>query len=455
MKLKNNPLLSSALYLALGSFFSKLLGAVYRIPLTNLVGGQGLGLYQMVFPIYCLLLDFSGAGFPNAISKIIASNSNNSYFNENKLLKDSVKLSLILGTLGFVFMLFLAKPISISQGDENAFLGYVFLSPAIFFVSLLSCYRGYFQGKINMIPTAVSQIIEQAVKLVLGLFFASIFMPNIPLAIGGATLGVSVSELVAFIYLFLLYKIKGKNRIMLSSNSYDNSSFFSNARLISKTAMPITLISLAIPFSQVIDSFIIINLLNGYRTDSTILFGLLTGSATTVINLPVTLCYGIATSVIPLLSSQKNKETQEKSGDRARSLTLLLSFPCTILMIIFAPLIVNVLYGSLSAYEKSVTINLIKMMAVNVTLLSFLQTQNAILTGTERTYYALIGLGAGIVVKIILSIILIPIKKLNIYGGAIAIFACYFTACLVNFILSKVKGAEYGNKKHRYRQLVS
>ncbi len=456
MKLKNNVFLSGAVYLALGSFFSKLLGTVYRIPLTNLIGGEGLGLYQMVFPIYCLLLDFSGAGFPNALSKMIASSD----YLENekrtkKLLIDSIKLSLVSGLFGFILMLVFAKSVASLQGNKDAYLGYVFLSPAILFVSLLSCFRGYFQGKMNMLPTAISQVIEQATKLILGLAFASIFMPNIPLAVGGATLAVSISEIVAFLYLFLTYKIKNKGEKLRTLQKDQDISFKKNSLLIIKTAVPITLLGLIFPISHVADSFIIINVLNGYRSDSTALFGLFSGSATTVINLPVAICYGIATSVIPLLSSEKDEIKQEKSADRARNLTLLLSVPCTILCLIFAPLIVRILFTSLTVKEKEITINLIRIMSVNITLLSFLQTQNAVLTGKGRTYLAIIGLSVGVVVKIILSIILLQIEKLNIYGASIAVFACYFTACLVNFILDKVKVNRYEGKKSCNRQLAN
>ena len=149
MKLVKNTFINGAVYLALGSFFAKLLGAVYRVPLTNIIGGKGLGLYQMIFPLYCVLLDFSGAGFPSAISKIIASYGAENEYKSQKLLAHSLILALILGIGGFVLMSVLAKPIALAQGNKDAYLGYVALSPSVLFVSLLSCYRGYFQGKLN------------------------------------------------------------------------------------------------------------------------------------------------------------------------------------------------------------------------------------------------------------------------------------------------------------------
>ena len=141
-------LLFGASYLGVGAFVSKLLGALYRIPLTNLIGANGLGLYQMIFPVYTVILDFAGAGAPNAISRLIASeNSLDKSVHAQKILKVSIKLFSILGLIGAIFMLTFSFLIAKLQGNINATLGYVFMSPAVFFVSLIACFRGYFQVK--------------------------------------------------------------------------------------------------------------------------------------------------------------------------------------------------------------------------------------------------------------------------------------------------------------------
>ena len=172
MKIKSK-LLSGALTISVGAFIAKVLGAFYRIPLTNIIGVESLGLYQMIFPLYCILLTISSTGIPNSLSKLISEGNN-----AKAVLTTSLKTFSVLGAIGSLIMLALGYPIAFLQGDFRAGLGYILLSPSVFIVSVLSCYRGYFQGSGNMKPTALSQVIEQLVKLTFGLFLGYVFRSN-------------------------------------------------------------------------------------------------------------------------------------------------------------------------------------------------------------------------------------------------------------------------------------
>lgn len=446
--MENRKIIKGSLLLAAGAFLSKLIGAVYRIPLTNLLGGEGLGLYQMVFPVYCVLLDFSGAGAPSAISKLISENDRDYGAN---LLKGSIRALSSAGVVGAVLMCVFALPVSTAQGNANAYAGYIFLAPAVFFVSVISCYRGYFQGVMNMIPTAVSQIIEQATKLCFGLLLVNFFKSDTVKAVAGATFAVTLSELVALLYLFATYKIHEKRNGI--SVIFDKSIFKLQLGKLVKYTILVTLIGIAIPLSQVLDSFLIVNILSGYRTDATALYGLYSGAATTVINLPVSLCYGIATVAVPAVSGAK-KNDKSRYAARTLFLTFAVSVPFAVLCFAFSPFAVKVLFGRLSAIEREITVKLIRYLSVNVVFLSFLQTANSVLIGSGKLFYPLIGMGAGITVKILLNVFLLPMPKLNIYGGVIAVIACYFTAGLINLILIlKLKVKNAGKKFDRGQYL--
>ncbi len=436
--------------LGLGALVAKLLGAFYRVPLTNIIGGKGIGLYQTVFPVYMLLLDFSGAGVPSAISKLISSKSENRQKYAYNYLITSLKLLLIVGVFGTFLMAVLAYPLGLIQGNSSVYLSYLTLCPSVVFVSLLSCFRGYFQGLMNMMPTAVSQIIEQAVKLVCGLFFVKLFMPNLQLAVAGATLAVTISEAVALIWLYYLYRRTKKS--MGISFSYDKNLFLPTSKTIIKTTIPVTLIGIMIPLSHVIDSFLIVNLLNTYRTDATSLYGLLGGVTSTVINLPVAVCYGVAAVAIPTVASSKTQKEQNKNSTKTLILTLILSVPCLIICLIFAPFIINFLFKNLSQYEKQVSINLLRLTSPCIILLSLLQTGNAILIGKGRLYSPLLGLGVGVLIKTVLCVALLLNPQINIYGGGVALIACYFVACLINFILIFKKRDENAYKRTAYRR---
>ncbi len=453
MKEKNDKsILNGATVLGLGAFISKLLGAVYRVPLTNLLGSVGLGLYQMVFPVYVLLLDFSGAGVPNAISKLISGMDESIRKLRAKIiLKVGLIFLTFLGVLGTAVMSILSYPISKAQGNLQTQLGYIALSPAILFVCLLSCFRGYFQGFLNMRPTAISQIIEQGVKLIIGLGLVKLFLPNLPLAVGGATLAITISEILAFLYLFWLYKKEQKQNGFINL-SLDRQTFTHYLKKIIKTTLPITLIGVIIPLSQVIDSFLIVNLLSTYRADATSLYGLFSGAVATIINLPVSMCYGISAVAVPTVSSSKEKIERTKKSIRAMLLTLAFAIPSAVFCYIFAPTITQMLFRRLSDIQKIQTVELLRVCSPTIILLSFLQTTNGILIGHNKLYFPLISLGIGVIIKTVLSVILLKNASLNIFASGISLIACYFIASLINLSMIIYLGASNADKKYKNRQ---
>lgn len=433
IKKNNGKIVRGAASLGVGAFIAKLLGALYRVPLTNLIGGFGLGLYQTVFPVYTLLLDFSGAGVPSALSKLISASEKDGVSNAYAYLKVSLRLMLIFGLIGSVAMLLLARPVSFLQGNSDAFLAYLFLAPSVFLVSLISCFRGYFQGLMRMTPTAVSQIIEQVVKLLLGLLFAYLMLPNIKKAVAGATFAITLSELTSLIIIYLTYKksVRSGEKNFV----FDNALFYPLTKKIIKTTVPITLVGIMIPLSHVIDSFLVVNILSVYRSDATSLYGLLSGVVCTVINLPVSVCYGISSVAIPAVSGAEGEKEKNRSAAKTLLLTALIALPCSIFLSIFAPFTINLLFGSLSTVEKTTAIKLLTLTSINVLLLSLVQTSNAALIGKGRLYAPLFSLSIGVLVKTALSVALMNIPELNIYGSAVALIACYFLTCLINLFM--------------------
>lgn len=271
----------NAFIIAAGGFIAKILGALYRIPLTNLLGGTGMGLYQMVFPVYCILLDFAGAGLPCGLSKLISANVGEDAETKNvKTFKTAFLLMSAIGGVGSLAMFFAAKPLAIAQGNGEAYLAYTALSPAVFFVALISCYRGYFQGRQMMMPTALSQIIEQLVKLGAGLGAVKLLLPSAPRAAAGAAFAVTLSEVAAFIMLAVMYR-KFKTGSKLSKEDFSR-----EAKGIFKICLPVTLVSVLLPLSQVADSFLIINILGRSGENATSLYGLFSGGVMSVIGVP-------------------------------------------------------------------------------------------------------------------------------------------------------------------------
>ena len=171
---------------------------------------------------------------------------------------------------------------------------------------------------------------------------------------------------------------------------------------------------------------------------------MLTGKLITVKHTPESICHGIATVTIPTLSAER--ENPSKRAGQAFVLTLAVSLPCAFFCMYFSPFIIKVLFGSLSATDKQIASGLIKTTSFAIVFLSLLQTGNAVLIGLNCPKLPIISLSVGVIIKTLLSITLLKDKRLNIYGGAIALIACYFFACLVNLILIIVKENGYARK---------
>ena len=248
---KKDKLLSGALALAIGGFITKVIGALYRIPLTNILGAEGIGIYQMVFPLYCLLLTVSSTGVPNGIAKLIAEGGD-----AENTLYSALKVFVPIGIIGSLLMALFSNNIATLQGNYLATKSYIFISPSVLAVSVISCFRGYYQGLLNMKPTAISQVLEQLIKLIFGLALTYLFKNNLALGASMATLSVTLSEIVVVGY-FLFLKKKSNGFAFLKSTE-------SQIKPIVKNVLPITLTTIIMPLTKTIESFIILNLLNGY-----------------------------------------------------------------------------------------------------------------------------------------------------------------------------------------------
>ena len=203
--MKRQGYLKGALIISAGGFVSKLLGAVYRIPLIAILGGTGMGIYQMVYPLYCILLTVSASGIPTGIARLIASG------NAEGAEKRAFLLYGGIGLCGSLVMYALSGILSVAQGEPAVSLCCKLLSPSVLFVAIISVVRGYFQGKGNMYPTAFTEIAEQAIKVAFGILLAYIYRGDITRSVGAAVFAVTVSEAASAAFAVILY-LGGRRR---------------------------------------------------------------------------------------------------------------------------------------------------------------------------------------------------------------------------------------------------
>ncbi|MCL2540144.1 MAG: polysaccharide biosynthesis protein [Firmicutes bacterium] len=442
--MKTNSFMLGAAVLAAGGLVAKLIGAVYRIPLTHVLGTEGLGVYQLVFPLYSLLLILSGSGVPTALSKLISERAAAGEVSEAGRI---LHLSLILFSgIGLVcgLIIFLGADLFAAwQGNAMAAAGFKAIAPAVPLVAVLSCFRGYFQGLSKMSPTAISQVAEQLFKLVLGLSLAYIW------GVFGAVLGVMLSEAVAVVYMLSVY-FSTRKKLRLKQGKPGNVTNKQLAGQILKTTAPIVLASGILPLILLIDSLVIVNTLksiNYTAEQATILYGLHSGVVNSVVNLPVVLSLAVATALVPAVAGSKimgYKSASEKVNKAVR-VSLIISVPCVIGFVLLTDDILAFLYaGSLSPgsiNEPAVAAVLLQIGSASVLLMAMLQIFTSALQGIGKTMVPVCALSAAGVIKLALSFMLISLPGINIYGAAIANLVCFFVAVVINlwFILKHVK----------------
>lgn len=424
---------NGAAVLFISNIFGKIIGAVYKIPLSNILGTEGIGLYQMAFPIYSFLLVIITGGISVILTKKTAyCIAENTVFQKNKNFAVAKKIALILGSVFFLLIVMLAYPIALLQGNANATYGHLAISIGFIFACMLSVYRGYYQGHANMFPTAISQVMEQFFKLLLGLTLSAILIKKgILYGVIGALIGVSISEILSLIYFVVISKSKiNKAKV----TSYDCFSFF-------KECVPISLSSGIFPLSSLIDSLLVVNLLNkcGYLPSySTSLFGIESGMIIPLINLPNVLIVAIALSAMPILCFNLNKVNQ--LGEKIHLMikfTYILIFPCMVGMFILSENILQILYPTLSADLFNVANVLLKFSMFEMFFLCFVTITNSILQAIGRAGYATWSLFCGVCIKTLVSILLIQNFNINIFGLVIASTFGFFVTSVLNIIKIK------------------
>ncbi|MEG1609047.1 MAG: oligosaccharide flippase family protein, partial [Clostridia bacterium] len=319
------------------SIVAKIVGAIYRIPLTNIIGIDGIAQYQLVFPFFSLLIAIICGGAPTTISRLVAYqsckqlglddcdnlNANAVAVNNNDLISTAVNSSKrstavarpscransnllvtaffyisIFSLLGSVICVLLARPLSQLQGNNNIAVCYMAIAPCVFFVGIASVLKGYFLGKGNMSPSSISNLVEQIVKLTLGLVFAKVFMRYGKIySVAGALVAITLAEIVELIILIVMYAISRPTRP-------DNlkACLSANSKLLFSNLAPITLSGLIFPIVAFVDSLVIISLILLKTPDTALAtsqYGLLSGPVNSLINMPVVLSLALSMAIVP------------------------------------------------------------------------------------------------------------------------------------------------------------
>lgn len=427
--MKKNNILSNSLILAVGGVLAKVFSAIYRIGLTRILGGVGIGLYQLVFPFYSLCVVFATAGLPMAISKIIAKHKNH----KKKILKKCLLYTTILAlSLTFVLILF-SGVLSKIQGEDIS-ICYIILAPTIIIISVASVLRGYFQGIYNFVPSAVSNICEQFVKLVVGLILSLVFV-NISLIAGvvAAMVSIVVSEIVSLVVLLLYLK-------HTTFEKEKDGKFQIKFKDLLKDILPITLTNIILPISSFVDSVLIVNLLmlNFPKNMSVMLYGLESGAVASLISLPTIFSFAIASVLLPSLTKMGHSFNKNNKISLSLKIILIICVPCVLCFILIPERILSVLYGTrlntLGIRGTAIAASLLSVSGIGVVFLAINQIYSSSLQSVDQRVAPVRNLIIAVLLKMLLEIMFIPCKMINIYGLAIGNTVCYSSAMLLNHL---------------------
>lgn len=433
--------IKQAAILAIASLLVRLLGFLYRLPLTNMLGDGGNGIYSAGFYLYNFFLVMSSAGLPAAISKIV---SEKVALEEYRNVKKTFKISLILSsTVGLIFSIVMfvsARFFCNIIGSPDSYYTILTLSPTVFIVSVMSVFRGYFQGLGTTVPTALSQVIEQIFNAIFSIYLAYLLVGiSLPLGAAGGTMGTGIGALAGLIYILMVFLNRKRyinRKLSKKTHKYRLESNREIAIKIIKTAAPIIAGTAIFSMTNLIDMQMVNSRLTASKafTDSqvTALYGQLTGKYVTLTTLPVSISTALATAVLPSIASsmiQKDIKTVRKKIDVSLRLTMIISIPAAIGMGVLADEILLLLFPNYSDGGL-----LLKWGALSIIFLALCQIITGILQGIGKVVTPAKNAFIGSIIKIPINYFLISIPSINVIGAIISTTVCYLVASLLNFI---------------------
>ena len=466
VKDKKESFMKGVLILMISQVFIKLLGLVYKLYLTNRegFGDAGNAIYSSGYQIYALLLTISSIGVPNAISKLV---SEKLAIGDERAAYKIFKIAFItFAIIGFIcssVMFFGANFIAnVILDIPEAELTIVALSPAIFFVAIISVIRGYFNGREKISATAKSQTMEQIFKTVLTVVVVEIVgamsSTNTTLMAAGANLATTISTIASFIYLYVLYRVYKKEirEKIARAPKTENIRIRTIIKRILIVSLPISLSAVMSTLSKNIDSMTVVRSLKTFLSaeEAKLQYGILSGKVDALTMLPLSFNVAFATALVPAVSSALAKNDMKTAKDKITFsilITILIGLPCTIGLYVFAEPIILLLFPNATAGTI-----LLQITAFSVFFTVINQTINGALQGMGKVVVPAVAGGIGLIAKLILNLVLVPNSKLGASGAAIAtVVNCIISCAIVFAILLKNIKLKMSLSKYLIKPIVA
>jgi len=443
-----------AAILSVAAIIIKILGAFFRIPLGNLIGDEGMGYYNAVYPVYTLLIVIATTGIPIAVSRLVAErNTDGDEAGSDRVFRVALVLMTVIGAAFFCVLFFGAQAITSSLTDLSAaMIAMRAIAPAILFVPIMAAYRGYFQGLQNMKPTALSQLVEQAFRVATGLVLAFALIGfGKEYAAAGGTFGATAGAVAGLVTLLIIHsRMRGagtyrerRERAKRVRETENRESVGSIIKTIAVIAIPITVGAAVMPIMYNIDMWVVPARLSFAGFDPVevrSMYGQLTGFAEPLTNLPKVLTTAIAISMVPTIVrawKQKDKDFLRYNVTLGFRLALIIGLPCTVGLMILAEPVMRLLYPMQLAGAAGAAPALF-IFAIGIVFLSSIDALTSALQGVGKQMIPFINIAIGAGCKFVITYVLTGLPLVNIKGAAIGTVMAYAIATILNYRAVKI-----------------
>ena len=436
---KKQTFLHGTALLAMATVVVKLIGALYKIPLNGIIGPEGFSYFNTAYEIYNVLLMISTAGLPVAMSRMVSEASTLGNYNQVRRIYGTARtLFMTIGLVCSLLMTLFCKQLANFQHQPDAWAAIGALGPCVLLICIMSTFRGFFQGQGNMLPTSISQVLEAVVKLIAGMLAAMVLLKltnSIPLAAGGAILGVTISCMVSS--LFLLGRFRKAYHVLPESDDTPIP-FWATARRLLKIAIPITIGSAGLSFLIMIETNVFMGQLLGlgYSQEQADTMKGIFDMTKTIYNMPCAFITPITVSIIPAITEQltlKNYGGAKATGESAVRVTGLICMPCAVGLFVLAKP-VTALLGGYSGENLQLATVLMSMLGICVIFNAMVLLSNAIMQASGHENLPVINTFIGGILRLVAVYFLTGNPNINIMGTTIGSLLCYITIMVLNLV---------------------
>lgn len=442
---KKDNFVAQAGILAMAGIVVRIIGLLYRSPLTSIIGDEGNGYYSFAYNIYTIILLISSYSIPSAIAKVMAQRiAFGEYRNAHRIFKCAILYVVVVGGAASLFAYFAAPYLVV----ENAVPVLRIFAPTIFLSGLLGVLRGYFQAHRTMVPTSASQVLEQILNACVSIGAAWLLVRNLGdgdktlkavRGASGSALGTGSGVLIALIFMLAIYLRKRKN-ILAEVEADESGKEDSYGQLFKVLLLVVTpfilstfIYNLSTSMNQTIYSKICMQIKHFAQDEAATMYGIFSGKSVVITNIPIAFSSAMAAALIPGISAafaKGNIDLTKKKVDLAEKVTMMIAIPSSVGLFVLARPIMQLLFPQKASLDMAAA--LLRALAITVVFYSLSTLTNAVLQGIGKVSVPVYHAAIALVAQVIVLVVLLIGTNINLYALVFASATYSLLMCVLN-----------------------